>query len=138
MNRIAYPPVLDEDLVGFFVAQTNSGGGLVWDEVLEYRVWVHRGDDDDCFNVFQHCQDAIEFSSITEGAESPLALVLQREYIDEKEPGEYTHVREARITEWPIEFLSRPRRKETTIPDFLSPSAPANRLQILRGTEPKS
>jgi hypothetical protein len=62
-----------------------------------------------------------------------LALVLQREYIDESEPGQYVHVAEERITEWPVEFLGRPRRTARTIPDFMSPGAPPNRLAILRG-----
>lgn len=43
------------------------------------------------------------------------------------------HVKKQRITEWPVEFLSRPKRTVNTIPDFLSPEAPANRLDILRG-----
>jgi hypothetical protein len=41
------------------------------------------------------------------------------------------------MTEWPVEFLSRPRRTPDTIPAFLSPSAPRNRLAILRGTAKK-
>jgi hypothetical protein len=60
-------------------------------------------------------------------------LVLQKEYIDEPEPGKYVHIKEQRLTEWPVEFLSRPKRTMNTIPDFLSPNAPANRLEILRG-----
>ena len=67
-------------------------------------------------------------------AEEPLALILQREYIAEPQPGIYVHVKEPRMTEWPVAFLSRPRRTPDTIPNFLSPSAPDNRLDILRGT----
>ena len=77
--------------------------------------------------------EALTFSQQTKGAEEPLALVLQREYISEPEPGHYIHVKEERITEWPVTFLSRPRRTESMIPDFLSPDAPSNRLDILRG-----
>jgi hypothetical protein len=33
-----------------------------------------------------------------------------------------------------VEFLSRPRRDQNTIPRFLAPDAPKNRLAILRGT----
>ena len=40
----------------------------------------------------------------------------------------------SRGTEWPVEFLSRPKRTPNTIPDFLAPDAPANRVEILRGT----
>jgi hypothetical protein len=59
--------------------------------------------------------------------------VLQEEYLDEPEPGQYEHVKERRLAEWPVEFLRRPRRTARTIPDFLAPDAPPNRLAILRG-----
>ncbi|OYP34616.1 GCN5 family acetyltransferase [Rhodopirellula sp. MGV] len=133
MNDREYPPVLDEDLVGFFETETFAGGGLVWDAVLEYRVWVHSDDADDCVNVFRCYRDARAFSEATLGAESPVALILQRQYIDEVEEGQYVHVQESRMTEWPVEFLARPARTEQTIPEFLSPDAPENRLDILRG-----
>jgi len=67
------------------------------------------------------------------GNRGTLALILQEEYIDESSPGEYVHVKSRRVTEWPVEFLSRPRRSERTIPDFLSPNALPNRLDIIRG-----
>jgi hypothetical protein len=60
-------------------------------------------------------------------------LILQEEYVDEPEPGTYVHVKKRRVTEWPVEFLRRPRRTQATIPDFLSADAPSNRLGILRG-----
>ena len=66
-------------------------------------------------------------------AEEPLVLILQGEYIDEPEPGRYIHVKKKRIAEWPPEFLTRPRRNEHTIPDFMSPDAPDNKLDILHG-----
>ena len=81
----------------------------------------------------QPMPEALAFSQSTEGAEEPLALIRQIEYIDEPSPGEYHHVKEERITEWQVEFLRRPRRTQNAIPDFLSPNAPANRLDILRG-----
>jgi putative acetyltransferase len=136
-----YPAVLDPDAVGTYPALAKAGGGFVWDEVLEYRVWCHpeRGapdseDGSDYFHSFATYEDALEFSQSTPGTEEPMALVLQREHINEPEPGTYTHVREERLTEWPVEFLRRPRRTPDTIPDFLSPNAPENRLEILRGT----
>lgn len=108
-----YPKVLDETKIGDYPALVKAGGGYVWDDVLEYRVWCHP----------------------EKGAEDlePLALILQKEYIDEPEPGKYIHVKVERLTEWPVKFLSRPKRTENTIPDFLSPNAPSNRLDILRG-----
>jgi hypothetical protein len=112
----------------------------VWDDVLEYRVWCHVEsgstdfeDGSDYYHAFATYTEALSFSQRTEGAEEPLALVRQIEYIDEPNPGEYRHVKEVRITEWPVEFLRYPRRTAKTIPDFLSPNAPSNRLDILRG-----
>lgn len=111
--------------------------GTVWDEVLEYRVWCHpTSGDDDYYYAFASYDDAEAFAARTPEAEPPLALVLQREFIDEPLPGDYRHVREERVAEWPVEFLRRPRRTERTIPDFLAPDAPPNRLEILRGNAP--
>jgi putative acetyltransferase len=135
-----YPAVLDPNAVGEYPALVAAGGGYVWDEVLEYRVWCHpeRGapdhaDGNDYYYAFASYEEALEFSVQTDGAEEPLALILQREYISEPEPGVYGHVKEERMTEWPVEFLSRPRRTPDTILNFLSPAAPINRLDILRG-----
>lgn len=135
-----FPEVLDPERVGEYPARARSGGGFVWDAVLEYRVWCHpeRGapdeaDGSDYYYAFADYAEALEFSQQTEGAEEPLALILQREYIDEPEPGHYVHMKAERVTEWPVEFLLRPRRTPRTIPDFLAPDAPSNRLDILRG-----
>jgi hypothetical protein len=131
------PPVADASQVGSYPAAAKAGGGFVWDAVLEYRVWCHPADEHDepdYFRAFASFDDALEYSNATAGAEEPLALVLQEEYIAEPEPGEYVHVKQPRITEWPVTFLSRPRRTAETIPAFLAPDAPSNRLEILRGT----
>jgi len=140
MNADNYPDAVDPDLVGTYSTVTKAGGGYVWDDVLEYRVWRHpergfpdREEGSDYYHAFATYAEALEFSERTEGAEAPLALIRQLEHIDEPSPGEYRHVTEVRITEWPVEFLRRPRRTPNTIPDFLSPNAPANRLDILRG-----
>jgi len=137
---LEYPKVKDLELVGTYPALVKSGGGYVWDDVLEYRVWCHPHagapdieEGDDYYYVFDTYEDAFEYYKENPGSEAPLALILQEEYITEPEPGKYAHVKEQRITEWPVEFLNRPRRMPNTIPDFLSPYAPANRLEILRG-----
>ena len=128
-----YPPVLDPSKVGTYPARTKSGGGFVWDAVLEYRVWCHDPDGgDDYFRAFASYDGALAFAEATPEAEAPLALVLQREYIEEPEPGEYIHRREERITEWPVAFLTRPVRSAETIPDFLASDDP-RRLDRLRG-----
>ena len=36
-----YPHVVDPAKVGEYPASVFAGGGYVWDEVLEYRVWCH-------------------------------------------------------------------------------------------------
>src|SRR5450755_144044 len=135
-----YPEVKDPNLVGKYPGLVNSGGGFVWDDVLEYRVWYQPHDEasdisdgDDYYYAFETYDEALEFSENNAGSEEPLALILQEEYIDEPESGQYVHVREKRLTEWPVEFLQRPKRTEKTIPDFLSPDVPNNRLDILRG-----
>jgi hypothetical protein len=139
-ERAQYPRAINPELVGTYPGHCCAGGGLVWDAILEYRVWCHpeRGAPDeengnDYYRAFDSYDAALKFSREFLGAEEPLALVLQEEYIDEPEPGQYAHVKGRRLTEWPVEFLSRPQRTPRTIPDFLSPTAPKNRLDILRG-----
>ena len=139
-SRDTYPDAVSPDLVGTYSPLAKAGGGYVWDDVLEYRVWCcpARGSADlaegsDYYEAFATYAEALAFSQSTVGAEEPLALIRQLEYIDEPNPGEYRHIKEERIAEWPVEFLRRPRRTPNTIPNFLSPNAPANRLDILRG-----
>ena len=134
------PEVVDPERVGSYPAVACAGGGYVWDAVLEYRVWCHphdgapnAKDGSDYFHAFASYAEAASFSASTRGAEQPLALIRQEEYIDEPIPGHYLHVRSPRVAEWPVEFLRRPRRTPRTIPVFLAPGAPPNRLEILRG-----
>jgi len=143
-KRKRFPRAVDPKRVGKYPAVCGAGGGYVWDAVLEYRVWCHvedgapdEADGSDYYFPFVSYPDALRFSKTCPGAELPLALVLQREYIEEPEPGVYVHVKKRRVTEWPVTFLSRPRRTTETIPAFLSPTAPRNRLAILRGTARK-
>lgn len=121
-------------MVGEYSALAKAGGGLVWDEVLEYRVWCHPIDGEVYYYAFADYDSALACSEKEPGARPPLALILQKEYISEPEPDVFVHIKEERIAEWPIEFLTRSRRSETTISDFLSADAPTNRLEILRGT----
>ena len=136
----SYPSVLHPDLVGTYPATAKAGGGFVWDAVLEYRVWWHpeqgapdEAEGGDYYYAFQSYQEALAFAQQTSGAEAPLALVLQEEYIDEPEPGQYVHMKERRVAEWPVPFLARPQRAAHTIPNFMAPDAPPNKLEILRG-----
>jgi hypothetical protein len=138
-KQIRYPTAVKPERVGRYPALGKAGGGYVWDEVLEYRVWCHPelGADDvadgsDYFVAFATYPQALAYAKRTRGAEEPIALIRQRQWIDEPKSGQYVHVKKVRITEWPVEFLARPRRTGQTIPDFLAPDAPANRLDILR------
>jgi len=135
-----FPDAVDPSAVGTYQATAKAGGGYVWDEVLEYRVWCHpengapdEADGNDYFMPFATYEDALQFARATPGSEEPLALIRQREYISEEEPGDYRHVKDVRVAEWPVEYLLRPRRAPNTISDFLSPNSPPNRLDILRG-----
>jgi hypothetical protein len=135
-----YPDAVDPSRVGTYPAEAKAGGGFVWDAVLEYRVWCHpeqdapdEADGDDYFYAFATYAEALACSKAAAGAEEPLALILQEEYLDEPKRGQFVHVKKQRIAEWPVAFLRRPRRTTRTIPDFLSPNAPPNRLEILRG-----
>jgi hypothetical protein len=135
-----YPDAVNPAMVGEYPALAKAGGGYVWDEVLEYRVWCHPEngaedlmDGEDYFYSFITHAGAHAFFLATAGAEDVLALVRQLEYIDEPEPGQYVHMKEERITEWPVMFLHRPRRTAETIPAFLASDASDNRLDILRG-----
>jgi hypothetical protein len=118
------PAAHDPALVGTYPALVMSGGGYVWDAVLEYRVWCCPDAGDDYFQAFATYDEALEFAERTPEAEPPLALVLQEEYIDEPTPGHFIHVRKRRLTEWPVEFLSTPRRTPDTIPNFTSSNDP--------------
>lgn len=135
-----FPAVFDEEKVGSYSALAKVGGGYVWDEVLEYRVWCHpeRGAEDledgnDYYYAFSRYDRAFEFSQQNPGSEEPVALVLQREYIDEPEAGQFFHITTERVTEWPVTFLRRPRRDANTIPNFMSADPNSNRLDVLRG-----
>jgi putative acetyltransferase len=135
-----YPPVVDPAKVGTYPAAAKAGGGYVWDAVLEYRVWCYPAegaedvdDGSDYYYAFASFDEASAFAAKTRGAQEPLALILQEEYIDEPSVGRYVHVKSPRITEWPVEFLNRPKRNERTIPDFFSRSALPDRLDIIRG-----
>ena len=82
-----YPSAFDPEMVGEYPAVAGAGGGFVWDEVLEYRVWCHpeQGAPDECegddyYHPFATYEDAIDFANTYPGTEGPCALILQREH----------------------------------------------------------
>ena len=77
-----------------------------------YRVWCHPelgaedvADGSDYFVALATYPQALAYAKQTRGAEEPIALIRQRQWIDEPKPGKCVHVKKVRITEWPVEFL---------------------------------
>jgi hypothetical protein len=66
----------------------------------------------DYYLAFATYPQARAFARRTKGAEQPLALIRQREYLDEPSPGAYKHVRKARITEWPVRVPAPPAAQQ--------------------------
>jgi len=92
-----FPIAIDPSRVGSYPAETKSGAGYFYDDVLEYRVWLHpergaeplNGTNDD-FVAFAQYERAKEFSKTAHGAEEdPLVLVRQLEWIDEPNLGQF-------------------------------------------------
>jgi len=74
-RRARYPTAVNPKRVGKYPALAGAGGGYVWDEVLEYRVWCHpeRGapdlaDGNDYFYAFATFPKALKFSRRTKGS----------------------------------------------------------------------
>lgn len=85
-----YPPAVDLSKVGSYPALTKSGAGYFYDDVLEYRVWIHpKGGGDDYYRAFASYEPALQFSKSTTGAEEPLVLVRQKKRVNEPEPGKF-------------------------------------------------
>jgi len=90
MKKVRFPRAIDPAQVGKYPGSCFSGGGFVWDAVLEYRVWCHpedgasdKEDGSDYYYAFASYPEALRFSRESPGAEEPLALVLQKEHINE-------------------------------------------------------
>jgi hypothetical protein len=105
----AYPVAIDPTKVGTYPPDAKSGAGYFYDDVLEYRVWLHpdRGatplnGDEDYFVAFAQYERAEAFSKTTAGAEQPIVLVRQREWIAEPMPGKFHAERGDRVTEWRV------------------------------------
>lgn len=131
MSEIEYPPVRDPERIGEYPALSHSGGGYVWDEVLEYRVWLHpeRGaedlhDGEDYYYAFDNGPEAAAFSASAPGAEPPLALILQEESVMEPSPGVFEWRRSPRVTEWRVEWLAGSRRGPQMLARFFADDAP--------------
>ncbi len=115
-----YPPAIGSLKVGTYPAEVHSGGGYFYDDVLEYRVWVHDPEGGTYYRALDTYEAALKFSKKTLDAERPVALVYQSEHISEPQQGEYKHIRKPRITEWRVEWLKGARGTTENIPGFLA------------------
>jgi putative acetyltransferase len=129
-----YPLAVSPAIVGSYPAETKSGAGYFYDDVLEYRVWLHtdRGanplnGDQDYFEAFAKYENAKKFSETAKGAEEPVVLVRQREWIGEPEPGHFIPEKQERITEWRVKWLAGDHRTADSIQEFMKHPKPAQR-----------
>jgi putative acetyltransferase len=99
---------------------TKSGAGYFYDEVLEYRVWINPPEGgDDYYKAFPTYEEGLAFSGSTVGADEPLVLIRQLEWIDEPQRGNYVRKTGERITEWKVEWLDGSKRSAGAIDRFL-------------------
>lgn len=121
-----YPLAVDPNRVGTYPPDSKSGAGYFYDEVLEYRVWLHPENGakplngrDDYFVAFAQYETAERFSKSTPGAEEPLVLVRQLQWIDEPEHGRFIPVKGERVTEWQVRWLPDSKRTPMSIEEFM-------------------
>ncbi len=122
-----YPIAIDKKKVGTYPLLVKSGGGYFYDEVLEYRVWIHPelGGKDLCegldyFHAFSIYEEALEFSQHIQGAEEPLVLILQKEWIEVQENEVYLHKKGKRLSEWAVNWLESNKRDKNSIKNFFA------------------
>ena len=120
-----YPKPIDEAMIGEYPGLAKAGAGFFYDDVLEYRVWCYprkgaedKFDGEDYYFAYESFELALEFSENTEGAQKPLVLIRQLEWINETEPGKFIHEKGERIAEWPAECLEGRKRGSDSIKSF--------------------
>jgi putative acetyltransferase len=121
-----YPVAVDTGRVGAYQPETESGGGYFYDDVLEYRVWLHPGrgaarvnGGDDYFVAFAQYERADAFAKSATGADPPLVLVRQIEWIDEPAPRHFVPENGERLTEWQVRWLRESKRTASSVTDFM-------------------
>ncbi len=83
--------------------------------------WNH-----DYFVAFAQYETAEAFSKSNAGAEEPLVLVRQLEWIDEPQPGHYVAEKGERVTEWRVKWLAGSKRNPDSIKELLKHPRPAS------------
>lgn len=118
---MTFPDAINPALVGEYPATAGAGGGYFSDEVLEYRAWCHPDpaeDGSDYYYAFATHAEALACAAEEPGAEEPLVLIRQYEWVREP-PGRYLHERGERVAEWRVEWLARGPRQPGAIEAFL-------------------
>lgn len=123
-----YPMAIDASKVGTYPALVKSGGGYFYDDVLEYRVWLHPengaeakgGSGSDYHATFATYERALDFSKHATGAEEPLVLIRQMKHINEPNPGVFEVIDGERIAEWRVEWLDGHKRQPGSIERFMA------------------
>lgn len=125
-----FPIATDASLVGTYPGDSKSGAGYFYDQVLEYRVWLHPesgaeplAGDKDYFAAFAQYEPALAFSQSHKGSEPPLVLVRQVQSINEPTPGVYEWEHAERVTEWKPQWLPGSKREPDSIAQFLAAHA---------------
>ncbi len=141
---MGYPAVMDPNLVGTFPALAKSGGGYVWDEVLEYRVWCHpeqgapdEDDGDDYFYAFASYEEAAavlaRYRRCRAAARARLATRAYR-----RAGARAVRAREGRARHRMAGGVSRASATgREDHPEFLDPRPLQNRFDVLRATAPR-
>lgn len=121
-----FPVPAEPEKVGTYPALVKSGAGYFYDEVLEYRVWLHpergafrRNGGNDYFVAFAQYERALVFSQRSKGAEEPIVLIRQSKYINESIPGKFEVVNGERLTEWQVQWLVGSKRTPGAIERFM-------------------
>jgi putative acetyltransferase len=123
----AYPIAVEPSRVGKYPPVVKSGAGYFYDDVLEYRVWLHpergavkKNGNNDYFVAFAQYEKALAFSRNSKGAEEPLVLIRQLKHVNEPTPGVFEVVEGERITEWQVQWLADTKRLPGAIEKFLA------------------
>lgn len=103
---------------------SRNDGRCFYDDLLEYRVWVHNPTGDDVYMAFPTFEQSLQYSNANSPhAEFPLALVRQTEWITEPNDCMFLRKTGERIVECLVSNLKK--RTENSIPDFLCTREPA-------------
>lgn len=112
-----YPLVADAKLVGTYDEDCKSGGGIRYDKVLEYRMWVKTHKGKLCCIRFVTAEKLLKATAtaIQSGRfryVHDVALVQQDGYYEPDPKGLHTHkgktytlIPTTRFTEFPLEWL---------------------------------